>query len=91
MDGESGLLALCLTEFLGGGGGEIDGDRTRLLRSLPGDLRDDLEAEKTGDGVVRILGGDGVTGARFLYGERDLLLVRGDLLRDLYNLKTKKN
>ena len=84
-EGDGGLLALCFDKVLGGGGGDNDGDRTRLLRSLrsfTGDLRDVLE-EKEGDGDRRIRGGDGVTGFRFLWGERDLRLLRGDLLRDL--------
>lgn len=73
----------------GGGGGDIEGERARRLRSvrsLPGDLRMDLD-EKTGEGERRIRGGEGVAGARFLlWGDRDLRL-RGDLLRDL---QTKK-
>lgn len=85
-EGEGGLLALCLEEVRGGGGGDKDGDLPRLfrsLRSLPGDLLDVLDEEREGDGVRRIRGGDGVTGTRFLYGDRDLRLLRGDLLRDL--------
>lgn len=83
-DGEGGLLALCF-EVRGGGGGDNDGDLPLLFlsfRSLVGDLRDTLD-EKEGEGVRRIRGGDGVTGTRFLYGDRDLRLPRGDLLRDL--------
>lgn len=89
--GDRGLLALCLddTEARGGGGGDIEGDRfaRRFLSSRSGDLRDDLVAN-TGDGVRRIRGGDGVTGARFLYGDLDLRFVLGDLLRDLFQIST---
>lgn len=89
--GEGGLLALCLEEVRGGGGGDKEGDLRLFLsqRSLVGDLRDPLPEEKEGDGVRRIRGGDGVTGTRFLYGDLDLRLQRGDLLRDLkiYNKK----
>lgn len=84
-DGDGGLLILCFDEVLGGGGGDRDGDRARLflsLRSLTGDLRDDRD-ENEGEGVLRILGGEGVIGFRFLCGDRDLRLLRGDRLRDL--------
>lgn len=84
--GEGGLQALCLEEVRGGGGGDKEGDLRDLFlsqRSLVGDLRDPLPEEKEGDGVRRIRGGDGVTGTRFLYGDLDLRLQRGDLLRDL--------
>lgn len=101
LGGVGGLPRRCLTFVLdddddddedGGGGGDIDGDLARLflslrsLLSLPGDLLDNLDDENTGDGDLRILGGDGVVSARFLYGDLDLLLLRGDLLRDLYLL-----
>lgn len=84
-EGEGGLQALCLEEVRGGGGGDKEGDLRLFLsqRSLVGDLRDPLPEEKEGDGVRRIRGGDGVTGTRFLYGDLDLRLQRGDLLRDL--------
>lgn len=86
-EGEGGLQALCLEEEVrGGGGGDRDGDLRLFLsqRSLVGDLREDpLHEEKEGDGVRRMRGGDGVTGTRFLYGDLDLRLERGDLLRDL--------
>lgn len=86
-EGEGGLQALCLEEEVrGGGGGDKEGDLRDLFlsqRSLTGDLRDPLPEEKEGDGVRRIRGGDGVTGMRFLYGDLDLRLQRGDLLRDL--------
>lgn len=83
-EGEGGLLALCLEEVRGGGGGDKEGDLRLFLsqRSLTGDRRDPL-FEKEGDGVRRMRGGDGVTGTRFLYGDLDLRLQRGDLLRDL--------
>lgn len=86
-EGEGGLQALCLEEEVrGGGGGDRDGVLRLFLsqRSLVGDLREDpLHEEKEGDGVRRMRGGDGVTGTRFLYGDLDLRLQRGDLLRDL--------
>lgn len=86
-DGDGGLFVLCFTELRdgGGGGGDIDGERARRLRSLrslPGDLLDVRDPENTGDGVVRIRGGDGVNGARFLCGDRDRRLLLGDLLRE---------
>lgn len=85
--GEGGLQALCLEEEVrGGGGGDKDGDLRLFLsqRSLVGDRREDpRHKEKEGDGVRRMRGGDGVTGTRFLYGDLDLRLQRGDLLRDL--------
>lgn len=85
--GDGGLLALCLAEPRGGGGGDNDGERARLFRSarsLPGDRRDNFDDdEKTGDGVRRIRGGEGVIGARFLCGDLERRLLRGDLLRDL--------
>lgn len=83
--GDGGLHVLCFEEEVrGGGGGDKEGDlRLFLSRSLAGDLRDPLAEEKEGDGVRRIRGGDGVTGTRFLYGDLDRRLERGDLLRDL--------
>lgn len=64
----------------------MEDERSRLLRSIPGDLRDvDLDAN-AGEGERRIRGGDGVYGVRFLCGDRDLRLLRGDLLRDLQNV-----
>lgn len=80
--GDAGLLALC---FLDIEVGEDEGDRARRLRSLPGDRREEDLEEKAGDGERRRRGGEGVYWERFLCGERDLRLPRGDLLRDLRN------
>lgn len=97
--GDAGLLARCLAEAreLGGGGGESDGERPRCLlrsaRSLPGDdlLESLADEENTGEGVRRMRGGEGVTGARFLYGDLDRRLLLGDRLRDLRFEEKKKN
>lgn len=83
--GDGGLLIRCLKE-LRDEGGEIDGDRPLRFLSFAGeDLRDDRDEDvKTGEGERRIRGGDGVRRFdRFLCGERDLRLLRGDRLRDL--------
>lgn len=85
--GETGLAPVCFEDLEIEGGGESEGVRRLFLsRSLSGDLRDDLEF--TGDGERRNRGGDGVCG-RFLCGERDLRLPRGDLLRDLIEDRRK--
>lgn len=56
-----GLAALaCFNEDLDIAVGDEEGERCRLLRSVPGDLRDvDLDA-KAGEGERRIRGGEGV-------------------------------
>lgn len=86
-EGDGGLHGLCFEEEVrGGGGGDKDGDLRLFLsqRSFTGDLRDPLAEENVGEGVRRMRGGDGVTSTRFLYGDRERRLQRGDLLRDLY-------